>query len=406
MRVLYYHQYFKTRNAAGGTRSYEFAKRLVKKKHLVTIICARDVDEDLNWKEFHNKDYRIGEVDGIKVIQINLNTSHKQNYIKRTLGFVRFAIKSIRFAFTEQYDILFATSTPLTIGIPGIIIKIFKPKTKFIFEVRDLWPELPRAMGAIRNPIILRLLGLLEKVSYHSANACIGLSPGMVEGIAKKGVHKDNIALIPNACDLELFYPKNVDKNVIKGCSENNFIAIFSGSHGTANGLDFVLDVANYLQKQKNDVIKIVMIGKGVAKNNLVARAKRENLNNCIFLEPVPKNELVEILQASDIGMMVLADIPEFAYGTSPNKFFDYIATGLPVLVNHYGWVSDLISNYKCGYTTDAADYIGYAKKLIYLSNEKKLCDEMGINARKLAEEQFSRETLSDQFIEFLNKFN
>ena len=152
MKILYYHQYFKTTNAAGGTRSYEFARRLVRHNHEVAIVCARDVNEELSWQEKKRKGYREDTVEGIRIVQIDLVTSHKKNYIIRAWGFIHFTLKSIRFAFKEEYDILFASSTPLTIGIPGILVKILRLKTKFIFEVRDLWPELPKAMGVIKNP--------------------------------------------------------------------------------------------------------------------------------------------------------------------------------------------------------------------------------------------------------------
>lgn len=404
MKVLYYHQYFKTRNAAGGTRSYEFAKRLIEQNHEVTIVCARDTNEELSWQEFKKKGYRIGTVEGIKVIQINLKTALQKNYIKRAFGFIRFVLKSVQFAFSENYDILFASSTPLTIGIPGLIIKFFKPKTKFVFEVRDLWPELPKAMGVIKNPIILRILSFLEKRIYLSANKCIGLSPGMVEGIVNKGVSRKDVCLIPNASDLELFYPENKDKDIIKGCTGDDFVAIFAGSHGVANGLGFILDVAKYLKKKEFNNIKLVFIGKGTVKDKLIKRASDDNLSNCIFLDPLPKMKLVNIMQASDVGMMILEDIPEFAYGTSPNKFFDYIATGLPVMVNHFGWVADLVAGNKCGFATDAKNHIEYAQKLIYLSQNKDVCIDMGLNARKLAEKEFDREVIFKKFINFLEK--
>jgi glycosyltransferase involved in cell wall biosynthesis len=404
MKVLYFHQYFQTRNSTGGTRSYEFSKRLFEKGHQVTIVCARNSSEDFSLNAYVGSGYRRGIVDGINVIQIDLFSSNKSNFLHRSIVFIRFAFRSVLFAFSEEFDILLATSTPLTIGIPGIILKLFKPKKKFVFEVRDLWPELPKAMGVIKNPIILWLMKKLEVMTYKSADACIGLSPGIVEGIARYGVSRHKIALIPNACDLDVFFSGKQDKSIVPGCDSNSFIAIFTGAHGLANGLDYVLDSAKCLKDMNANRIKIVLIGDGSQKQRLEDRANQSGLYNCIFMDPVPKLRLAKILQAADVGMMILADVPAFSYGTSPNKFFDYIAGGLPVIVNHYGWVADLIKKNNCGFAIDPKRPKDFAERLIELSLNAKNCLELGVNSRSLAEREFSRDDLSNKWIEFIEK--
>jgi glycosyltransferase involved in cell wall biosynthesis len=404
MKVLYFHQYFQTRNSAGGTRSYEFSKRFVDSGNKVTIVCARNSSEDLSLNDYVGRGYRRGIVDGIDVIQIDLFSSNKSDFFHRTIVFIRFAFRSVLFAFSEEYDILLATSTPLTIGVPGIILKFFKPRKKFVFEVRDLWPELPKAMGVIKNPILLWLMKRLEVMTYKSADACIGLSPGIIEGIARYGVPRNKIALIPNACDLDLFSAGKQDKSIIPGCDSNSFIAIFTGAHGLANGLDYVLDAAKCLKEANADRIRIVLIGDGSQKQRLIDRANQSGLDNCIFLDPVPKLRLAKILKAADAGMMILADVPAFSYGTSPNKFFDYIACGLPVIVNHYGWVADLLKQNYCGFAVDPKRPQDFAGRLIELSLNAKLCLEFGLNSRALAEREFSRDDLTNKWIDFIEK--
>ena len=145
---------------------------------------------------------RRGRVEEIDIIEFYLPYSNSDSYVQRTITFFKFALKSIRIALFEDYDLLFATSTPLTAGIPGIVMKWFRSK-QFVFEVRDLWPELPKAMGVIRNPVLLKLMGLLEWVSYRSADMCIGLSPGIVNGIIRRGIPSSRVQLVPNGCDLD-----------------------------------------------------------------------------------------------------------------------------------------------------------------------------------------------------------
>ena len=204
MKVLYFHQHFTTPSLGGATRSYEFSKRLIAAGHEVTVVTGGGAK--LNLPETSKKNIRRGLVDGIDVIQIDLPYSNYDSLAKRASSFVKFGILGIKIALEEEYDLLFATSTPLTAGIPGIYMKRFGKKRKFVFEVRDLWPELPKALG-VKNPLLLGGMGYLEKLSYRNADACIGLSPGICEGIAKRSQKDKPIAMIPNGCDLDLFAP-------------------------------------------------------------------------------------------------------------------------------------------------------------------------------------------------------
>ena len=403
MKILYFHQHFSTPHGSTGTRSFEMAQRLIKKGHQVTMVCGSYKLGNTGLKaEFHNG-VRRGNVYGIDVIELYLPYSNNDSFIKRAVIFLKFAIRSIKLAFSERYDILFATSTPLTAGIPGIVMKLFRSKP-FIFEVRDLWPELPKEMGVIQNPVVLKMLRFLEWTSYKAADKCIGLSPGIKKGIITGGAKNKSVAMIPNGCDLEMFKPGAKKSKKKIGLSDADFVAIFMGAHGIANGLDAALDAAKILKTRQLDYIKLIFVGDGKLKNNLIKRAVNEKLDNCIFLEPVPKTELNELLYSADIGLMLLANVTAFYYGTSPNKFFDYIAAGLPVLNNYPGWLSDLIKEYHCGIAVppDSPEY--FAEVLSNLANDPGLCERMGRNARKLAEQSFNRELLGDQFVKFITE--
>jgi len=221
--------------------------------------------------------------------------------------------------FTERYDVLFATTTPLTAGIPGIFARWLRGKP-FVFEVRDLWPELPRAMGVIKNPLVLWAMGVLEWASYRSAHRLIGLSPGIVEGITHRGVPRARIALVPNGCDLEIF-SGDVEPWRPAQVQPGDLLAVFAGTHGLANGLDAVLDAAAELKRRGRDDIKLLLIGQGKLKPGLQARAQREGLGNVVFHDPVNKARLAGLMAATDVGIQSLANVPAFYYGTSPNKF-------------------------------------------------------------------------------------
>lgn len=403
MRILYYHQHFCTPQGTGGTRSYEFARRLVEGGHEVTMVCGTsDVTNTGLTAEFVGG-RREGVVDGISVVEFRISYSNSDGFVKRAISFLRFAAKSTWLGLTRPHDLLFATSTPLTAGIPGIIVRLLRRKP-FVFEVRDLWPELPREMGVIKNPVVLWAMGVLEWTSYNMADACVGLSPGIVEGIKRRLRKNKPVHLIPNGCDLDLFDP-SAQHGIpeIPGTDNDDFVAVFTGAHGMANGLDAVLDAAAELRKREHTGnIKIVFIGRGMKKPELQERAKREGLSNVSFLDSVPKMELVSYLQRADVGMMILANVPAFYYGTSPNKFFDYIASGLPVLTNYPGWLAEMIVDNSCGLAVEPGDAVAFADALMKMSQDKELLAQMSVNGRQLAERQFSRDQLADRFTQQL----
>lgn len=400
MNILYFHQHFSTPQGSTGTRSYEMAKALIKAGHQVTIVCGSFGSGDTGLSNSFLKGVRRGNVDSINIIEFELPYSNNDRFIKRTFIFLKFALKSIKPVFTEKYDLVFATSTPLTAGIPGIVARWIRKK-RFIFEVRDLWPELPKEMGVITNPIILKMMSILEWASYHSAHKCIGLSPGIVQGIESRGIDKSKITMIPNGCDLGLFSMKDIETKRPKKVQKDDLLAIFTGTHGLANGVDAALDVAAELIKRNITNIKFCFIGQGKEKEKLLVRKEKENLDNCIFLDPMPKTELISYLKGADIGLQMLKNIPVFYYGTSPNKFFDYLAAGLPILNNYPGWVSDMIEADNLGFAVPPDNIDTFASALIRASQNKKQLLKMSDNCLKFAE-NFDRDVLSSQFIEYL----
>lgn len=398
MKVLYFHQHFTIPTQAGGTRSYELARRLIARGHSVTVVCGETAKLDL--PEFSMKNVHRGCIDGIDVVQIALPYSNKDGIAKRAWTFVKFGWIGIKIAMKEDYDLLFATSTPLTAGVPGIVMKWFRKK-KFVFEVRDLWPELPKALG-MKNPFLIGGMSLLEWLSYHFADACIGLSPGICKGIERRSQKGKRVAMIPNGCDLNLFTPGCRGTLELPGIASNKKVAIFTGAHGVANGLDAILDAARVLKDKGRDDIILAFIGDGKMKPHLVERAEKEMLDNCRFYAPMPKKQLNKVVASADVGLMVLANVPAFYYGTSPNKFFDYISSGLPVLNNYSGWLADMIIENKLGIVVKPDDPEDFANGLISLLDNESNRIQYGLNARKFAESNFSRKLLADQFVDFL----
>ncbi len=406
MKILYFHQHFSTPKGATGTRPYEMAKHLIRRGHEVTLVCGSSVDGQTGVTSEPVDGLRRGNVDGINVIEIWLPYSNFDGLFKRAVIFLRFAMKSIGIAKKEHYDLLFASSTPLTASIPGIAMRIIKPHRPFVFEVRDLWPELPRAMG-MKNPFLLGGMSLLEKFSYLAMRGGIALSPGIREGMRKRTPEKTPIELVPNGCDFDLFQPSDGQfdaETLPAGYPRQGLRCVFTGAHGLANGLDAVLDVGKVLKERRRKDIHLIFVGGGRLKPQLVKRKEAENLDNCLFFDFLPKEKLSKVMGQTDVGLMILANIPAFYYGTSPNKFFDYIASGLPVLNNYPGWLADMIEENNCGMAVEPERPDLFADALEKLADNPAARQEMGNNSRQLAERSFDRQTLANTFVDFLEK--
>jgi glycosyltransferase involved in cell wall biosynthesis len=397
MKILYIHQHFTFPSGAGGARSYYLAKKLVDEGHDVTMLCGgiEGSDTGLASALLIQKTKR----DGIGLIKVNVPYSNKQSFMRRIWSFLKFVIVASKVSFGVECDLIYATSTPLTVGVLPLLNKLFRRK-KYIFEVRDLWPEVPASLGIIRNPLLLKALYAFEKMIYRYSECCVGLSPGMVAGIVSASPNKQ-VYLLPNACDNHFFADvanKQVDIYKALQKKEGEFWVGYTGSHGMANGLDAVLDVAAIVKSKGYNHIKFILVGDGAKKVELVGRAKEEQLDNCVFLDTMPKPQLKQIYGQLDLGLMVLLNNRSFYEGSSPNKFFDYLACGLPVIVNYPGWMARVIEHFEIGLSTPPEMANDFSDKIIVLSKNENQLKVMARNTKK-AREFFAREAVAAKFV-------
>ena len=397
MRVLYFHQHFATPAGSAGTRSYEFARALLAAGHRVTMVCGAHAQSGLDLPYDAAQGWHRGEVGGIDVISLPLPYANRDGVARRTWTFCRYAATATRLALTLEADLVFATSTPLTAAWPGLVAQAARG-LPFVFEVRDLWPELPRALG-LRNPLLLGGMEVLETAAYRSADAVIGLSPGIVRGIRRKSSPRQRVVMIPNGSDLEVFHPRLRRVGALPGFGPDDFLAGFTGAHGPANGLDALLAVARELRRRGDRRVKLVFIGDGKEKARLEAQARSEGLEACRFFPPIPKADLGAVTASLDCGLMVLRNLPAFHDGTSPNKFFDYAAAGIPVVNNYPGWLAGLIEAQGAGVVVPPDDPVAFADALQALAAEPARRARLGAAARRLAEERFARATLAAEFV-------
>ncbi len=400
MRILYIHQFFATRESSLGLiRSYEFARRWIAEGHEVTVITSSSRLPE----EFDRKLFAEGVIDGIRVRSVRVRYSNYMGYARRMWSFALFTIGATFLAATSgKHDVVFATSTPLTVGIPGWVAAALT-RTPFVFEVRDLWPEAAIQMGALkRDGLIARAAKLLERFLYRKAKHVIALSPGMAEGVLAEGVPAERVHMIPNSADLDLFYPAPKDHAFLTslGVPEGAFVVGYAGAIGPSNAVEAqVPEAARTLHERGRDDIVFVIAGDGKCLPKL--REMVEGLPNVRLVGSLPKKDVPVLTRSADVLMTLFADVPILATN-SPNKFFDGLASGRPMIVNSNGWTKDLVEQNRCGVYVPAGDGVALADAIERLAADRDLLEEMGRNARRLAEERFSRDDLADQALAVL----
>lgn len=401
MHILYLNQYFITRSGVGGTRAYEFARYLISQGHRVTMVTSADTS--IPWS---GGLLRRRTLEGIEVVELRAGYSDYTSgtaisYGQRITAFLLFALASVVGVLrVPRPDLVFATSTPLTIGIPGVIASAYH-HAPLVFEVRDLWPEAPIQIGALKHPAQILLARWLERFIYRRSTRIIALSPGMKAGVVDAAIPPERVTVIPNASDLDLFSP-TIDGSAFrkKWGVDDKFVALYFGTMGEANDLMQAVRAAKVLHERNDDTIRIVLHGRGRQRPELEAFVRDHGLHNVVFSDAVPdKAAVAQLVAAAQVGMTIYKNLP-ILYTCSPNKLFDTLAAGRPALVNTPGWLSELVTQNQCGVAVRPDDPVDLADQLIFLRDHPELVASYGENARRLAERVFDRRKLAQQLLE------
>lgn len=394
MHILYLHQYFVPPDGSGGTRSYEMARRLVAAGNKVTLVTS---------SAFFPASYKFDkmitylDIDGIQLRVIDIPYSNRLSYASRMIAFFRFALHSVLVALnTDGVDLVFATSTPLTIAIPAIFAKR-KQRCPMVFEVRDLWPELPVAIGALRNPLAIRVARILESWAYRSSDHVIALSPGMKEGIVQTGYPGNKVSVVPNSCDIALFKtPVTSGERFLSGHPylHGGPLVTYAGTFGIINGVNYLVDIAAEMAVI-NPSIRFLIAGEGKQKEQLIEHARQRGVleHNLWIIPPVPKKEMPGLLSAATVATSFFVDLPEM-WNNSANKFFDALAAGRPIMINYNGWQAELLSSSGAGIVVPPQDPLVAARMLNEFLNDASRLQKAATAATELASNVFDRDLL------------
>tara|TARA_Y100000996_G_scaffold415207_1_gene408735 strand:- start:406 stop:1623 length:1218 start_codon:yes stop_codon:yes gene_type:complete len=387
MKIIYLHQYFNTNEMPGSTRSFELSKKLVENGHKVYLITSKRDSYQLE-KNGWTKEK------GIDVYWAPVSYSNNMSFLRRIFSFLSFSIKSLKVALSIDADLIYASSTPLTIAIPAIIVSKIKSKP-MVFEVRDLWPELPIAVGALKSFPAKFLALYLEKLSYKNSKKIVALSNGMKEGIIKKGYPDNQINVITNLSNTNV-YDKIEETNEL-GITVNNYIpkeldklVIYTGAFGHVNDVKYLIKIAGEI-KNINNKIKFIIAGEGVESKNIINLANElEILGKSVFIiNPIEKYKIPILYSKASIVTSLFINLEEL-WNNSANKFFDGLAAGKPIMINYSGWQRELLEKNNAGFYVPFDNHIKGAEILNKVISDDKIQKNMGNSAKRLANQNFS----------------
>ncbi len=393
MHILIIHQAFAALNEPGGTRHHEFARILVSRGHQVTVIAS-----PVSYLTGNQTSQAGEEINGVRVIRASVYDAHHKSFFHRILAFFSFMLSSFWIGLgVKNVDLVWGTSPPIFQGVTAWALARIK-RAKFLFEVRDLWPQFAIAVGVLTNPVLIALSKWLERFLYRHADRVVVNSPGFLDHVSSVGAQR--VALIPNGADPAMFDPNSAGKSFrAENHLQDKFVALYAGAHGMSNDLNILLESARLLT-DKN--IQIVFVGDGKEKSALITQAKEMKLDNVTFLPSIPKTEMAEVLAGADACIAILKPLDEYKQ-TYPNKVFDYMAAGRPVALVIDGVIREVVESAGCGYFAEPGNPAALADIISRLAEDKIKAREMGLKGRKYLEENFSREKVADQLMSLLD---
>lgn len=395
MHILLIHQAFASFDEPGGTRHIEIARFLAEKGHRVTIITS-PVSYLTGKSRIPVSLWKTNEqvIPGVEILRVYTYPALHRSFFHRVLSFFSFMFSSFLVGLSvKNVDVVWGTSPPIFQGWTAWLLARLK-RVPFLFEIRDLWPAFAIAVGVLHQRVLISLSLWLEKFLYHHSDVIVVNSPGFVEHIRQKG--GKNIRLVENGVDPSMFQANNDgDEFRRQNNFQNDCVILYAGAHGLSNDLGVVLTAAEKLQNESG--LRFVFVGDGKEKPTLIQLAKERNLSNVQFLPPVPKTDMAEVIAGADACIAILKPI-ELYKTTYPNKVFDYMAAGKPVLLAIDGVIREVVEAAQAGIFSEPGNPDSLAVNILWIKHNPAKAQKMGSRGRAYVSEHFSRAVLAEKF--------
>ncbi|WP_405229951.1 glycosyltransferase family 4 protein [Lentisalinibacter sediminis] len=405
MHILFLSDNFPPEVNAPASRTFEHCREWVRAGHEVTVItCAPNFPKGEVFAGYRNRLWQRETVDGIRVLRVWTYIAANEGFAKRILDYVSFMISAIIASlFVRKIDVVIGTSPQFFAACAGYVVGGSK-RVPWIFELRDIWPESIRAVGAMKESRVLDWLEKVEMFLYRRADAIVSVTHAFRETLIRRGVNPDKIYVVTNGVDTSRFSPRAKDKLLLKELDlAGRFVGGYIGTHGMAHALDTVLDAAALmLAESDGNQFRFILLGDGANKRTLVARAEREGLSNVIFVDSVPKEEVVRYWSILDVSIIHLKRSDLFTT-VIPSKLFECMAMAIPVLHGVAGESADIVNVEKVGLTFEPEDPKALCDGMRRLREDHALYDRLRENGPRAAL-RYDRAVLGQEMLGIISR--
>jgi len=400
MHILFLTDNFPPEVNAPASRTFEHCREWVKAGHEVTVItCAPNFPGGKLFDGYRNRLFARETIEGIAVVRVWSYITANEGFLRRTLDYVSFMLAATPASFrVPRPDVIVATSPQFFTACAGYLVSRLRG-APYVFEVRDLWPESIRAVGAMKQSALLDWLEKLELFLYRKAAAVVSVTNAFKANLAGRGIDPDKIHVVTNGADLSLFHPRPRDAELVERLGlSGKFVAGYIGTHGLAHSLETLLEAARLLQADGRDEIRLLFLGNGAAKAALVARAAELKLGNVLFVDTVPKAEVVRYWSLLDVSIIHLRNAELFAT-VIPSKLFECMAMGTPVLHGVRGESAAIVEAEAVGLTFEPENAAELRDKLVMLAGDSARMRQFSANG-VIAAQKFDRNHLARQMLD------
>lgn len=393
MHILLIHQAFAALNEPGGTRHHELARFLCAQGHDVTVIASpisylTGSDQPAGSEQAPTN---LGLLGKLTILRTYTYPAWHRSFFHRVISFLSFMLSSFFAGLrVPAPDLVWGTSPPIfQAGTAWAIARL--RGAPFVLEIRDLWPAFAVGVGVLRSQLLIRLAEAFEHFLYRHADRLIVNSPGFSEHVRQGGARQ--VDLVPNGADTRMFDPQARGQDFRRQHGlEKQYIVLYAGAHGLSNDLGILLQAASQLQDLPH--VTLVLLGDGKEKPQLIQQAADLQLHNVHFLDPIPKVAMPQALAAADACVAILKPIPEYKT-VYPNKVFDYMAAGRPVILAIDGVIRHVVEAAQAGLYAPPGDPQELARAVRQLAQQPELGRQMGARGRRYVAEHFDRQVVA-----------
>ena len=399
MKILFLTDNFPPEVNAPATRTYEHCKEWINLGAEVTVItCFPNFPKGVLYDGYKNLWRKVEFKDGIKVIRVWSYIVANEGFFKRTMDYISFSITAFLHGLFEKTDIIIATSPHFFTALSGRTLSFWKRKP-WIMEVRDMWPESIKTVGALKDSPFIKYFEKEEIWCYNSAAKIVTVTDSFKETITRKGISADKIEIVKNGANFDLFKPLPKDKDLLNTLNLNDKIILgFIGTHGMAHKLDFILDCAKQLENTK---YHFLFIGDGAMKKSLLQKKEMENIVNVTMLDAVPKDQVSKYLSLVDISLIHLKK-SELFKTVIPSKIFENAAMEIPILIGVDGEARSIIEQYNAGLFFEPENMESFINQIELINNPSNYT-EFQKGCRRLAID-FDRKKLAKKMFEVIKE--